>query len=50
MKIQESKSKITEVKVSIDGPKDRFEMTEVRNRELTQKSLKSSNPQSMKGS
>lgn len=31
MKIQELKSKITEMKVSLDVPKDRFEMAEVRN-------------------
>lgn len=34
MRIQEIKSKITEVKVSLDGPNDRFEMAEVRNSEL----------------
>lgn len=34
MNIQEIKSKITEVKVSIDELKDRFEMAELRNREL----------------
>ena len=33
MKIQEIKSKVIEGKVSLDGPKDRFEMVAVSNSE-----------------
>lgn len=47
MKIQELKSKVIEGKVSLDGPKDRFEMVEVSNSEPKEKSLKLSNPKTM---